>query len=59
MKSYEFIQKYKISDDTCAPFLGLNWARGFVVAEMTDPEEVGAHQCYVCMWDGTCTFVRR
>jgi hypothetical protein len=59
LKAYEFINKYGISDDTCAPFLGLNWARGFEVAGMTDVEEVRAHQCYLCMWSGTCTFVQR
>jgi hypothetical protein len=29
------------------------------VAGMTDVEEVRAHQCYLCMWSGTCTFVQR
>lgn len=59
LKAYEFIHKYGISDDTCAPFLGQQWARGFEVAAMTDVDEVRAHQCFLCMWDGTCTFVRR
>lgn len=59
LKAYEFINKYGISDDTCAPFLGLNWARGFEVAAMTDVEDVRSHQCYICMWNGVCTFVKR
>lgn len=59
LKAYDFIHKYGIADDTCAPFEGRNWLRGFMVAAMTDVEEVRAHQCFVCMWDGTCTFVKR
>jgi hypothetical protein len=58
-KAYEFIHKYGISDDTCAPFLGVSWARGFTVADMVDVEDVRSHQCYVCTWAGTCTFVKR
>ena len=59
LKAYDFIHKYGISDDTCAPFVGLDMARGFQVNAMKDVDEVRAHQCYLCMWDGSCTFVRR
>lgn len=55
--AYRFMHKYGIVDDTCAPFLGVNWARGFEVSAMTDVDEVRNHQCYICTWSGTCTFV--
>jgi len=57
LKAYEFISVYGISDDTCAPFVGLNWLRGFEVASMTDVDEVRDHMCYICTWGGTCGFV--
>lgn len=59
LKAYEFIHKYGISDDSCAPFVGLNWLRGFEVASMTDVEDVRSHQCFICTWSGTCSFVPR
>jgi len=34
-------------------------ARGFVVNAKTDVADVQAHQCFICMWAGTCTFVKR
>ncbi len=40
VKAYEFVKLYGIVDDTCAPFLGLNWARGFDTAAMTDYQQV-------------------
>lgn len=58
-KAYEFIHKYGISDDTCAPFMGLNYLRGFTVSAMTDVDDVRKHQCYICDWNGSCTFVPR
>ncbi len=58
-KAYEFIYNYKISDDTCAPFQGLNWVHGFEVAAMTEVDDVQSHQCYLCNWEGTCTFAPR
>ena len=59
LKAYDFIHKYKLADDTCAPFMGVDSARGFTVSDMVKVADVQAHQCYLCMWSGTCTFVRR
>ena len=59
VKSYEFMYKYGIADDTCAPFLGLNWQWGFEVAEMTEVKDVQAHQCRNCLWNGNCIFMPR
>jgi cathepsin X len=58
LKAYEFIYTYGISDDTCAPFVGLNWLHGFHVAAMTEVEDVQNNQCYMCNWDGTCGFLK-
>ncbi len=57
LKAYEFIHKYGISDDTCAPFAGLNWLHGFVVAGMTSVDDVQGALCYTCDWEGACGFV--
>lgn len=57
VKAYEFIYKYGIADDTCAPFAGLNWRHGFEVAAMTSVEDVQGHQCHTCDWEGSCGFV--
>jgi cathepsin X len=56
LKGYEFIYTYGVVDDSCGPFVGLNWLHGFSVAGMTDVEDVQNHQCYMCDWDGTCGF---
>lgn len=56
-KAYEFVHKYGISDDTCAPYAGLNWLRGFEVAAMTDVDDVRGHQCFTCNWSGVCEYV--
>lgn len=48
-----------IADDTCAPFVGLNWLHGFDVAAKTDVEDVRSKQCYVCTWGGNCGFIPR
>ncbi len=58
-KAYEFIHKYGISDDTCSPFVGVDYARGFAVANMYKVDDVQNHQCYLCTWNGECTFVPR
>jgi len=58
LKAYEFMHKYGIVDDTCQPFVGLNWLRGFEVAAMDQVEDVQQHQCYQCMWNGNCAFVK-
>jgi cathepsin X len=58
-RAYKFIHNYGISDDTCAPFMGVDFARGFTVADMYTKEDVQAHQCYLCAWDGNCLFVPR
>lgn len=57
LKGYEFIYNYGIGDDTCQPFLGLNWAHGFTVADMTSVADVRDHQCYKTNWDGTGVFI--
>lgn len=59
LKSYEFIHRYGIADDTCAPFLGIEYPRGFTVAGMKEVEDVQAHQCFICTWSGNCAFVPR
>lgn len=57
LKGYEFIYNYGIADDTCQPFIGLNWYHGFSVAGMTDVQEVRDHQCFKVNWDGTGVFI--
>jgi cathepsin X len=59
LKAYEFFHNYGVSDDTCATFVGVDYARGFVVAGMTKKDEVQAHMCYMCDWDGKCLFLPR
>lgn len=58
-KAYDFMNKYGITDDTCAPFQGLNWVHGFEVAAMKDVEDVQNHQCFYCQWGGSCTFLHK
>jgi cathepsin X len=58
-KGNEFIHKYGITDDSCQPFLGVNYPHGFEVAGMTAVEKVQAHMCYICGWNGECGFVPR
>ena len=58
LKAYEFIAKYGIADDTCAPFAGLNYVHGFSVADMMSVPQVQDHMCYSCdcteaLLDGT------
>lgn len=57
LKAFEFIHRYGIVDDTCQPFIGLNWLRGFEVAAMTKKEDVQSHQCFQTAWTGISTFV--
>ena len=57
MKAYDFVLRYGIGDDTCQPFVGLNWLHGFSVAGMVEPDKVRSHQCFQCGWDGVCDFV--
>lgn len=57
IKAYEFIYTYGISDDNCMPYHGHNWKLGFHVAGLTEVEDVRAHQCHTCSWDGTCGFI--
>jgi hypothetical protein len=59
LKAYEFIHKYGISDDTCTPYVGLSWLRGFVVANMTTVEDVQSNQCYTSKWRGSGSKVPR
>jgi cathepsin X len=56
LKAYEFMHRYGIVDDSCQPFVGLNWLHGFSVAGMVDPEKVREHQCFECDWNGVCDF---
>lgn len=57
IKAYDFIHKYGIADDSCAPFVGLNWLHGFAIAAYTSVEDVKRSQCYTCDWYGSCGFV--
>ncbi len=57
LKAYEFIHNYGISDDSCTPYAGLNWLYGFVVAGLTEVDDVQGAQCYTCNWIGSCEFV--
>lgn len=57
VKAYDFIHQYGIADDSCAPFMGLNWLHGFGIAAYKSVEEVQGSQCYTCDWYGTCGFV--
>jgi len=57
LKAYEFIHRYGIGDDTCQPFVGLNWLHGFGVAGMLETDNVRSHQCFQCAWSGVCDFV--
>lgn len=58
-KANEFIYKYGITDDTCAPFLGVDYPHGFEIAGMVAVEKVQNHMCYICDWNGECGFVPR
>lgn len=58
LKAYEFMHKYGMVDDTCAPFAGLNWLHGFEVAAMTGVKAVQNHMCYSCDWDDTCGYIK-
>lgn len=57
-KAYQFINKYGIADDTCAPFIGLDYIHGFEVADMVSVSDVQNHQCYLCSWNGVCSFAK-
>jgi len=59
VKAYEFMHKYGMVDDTCAPFAGLNWLHGFDVAALTKVDKVRNHLCYTCDWEGACGFVKQ
>ena len=59
LKAYEFMSKYGMVDDACAPYFGLNWQHGFEVAAMKDVTEVKDHMCYSCLWNGDCGYVKR
>jgi cathepsin X len=56
-KAYDFIYNYGIADDSCAPFIGMNWQWGFDVAAMKEQEDVRSHQCRFCDWFNRCAFV--
>jgi cathepsin X len=58
LKAYEFMHKYGMVDDTCAPFHGLNWLHGFDVAAMTGVKAVQNHMCYTCDWDDACGYIK-
>lgn len=56
-KAYEFAHNHGIADDTCAVFVGMDAAHGFEINEYTKAEDIRAHQCYMCEWNGWCGFV--
>jgi cathepsin X len=52
LRAYKFAYKYGITDDTCAPFLGMNYGWGFDHAEGDNSTDVMKHLCQVGAWDG-------
>jgi cathepsin X len=56
-KAYEFMYKYKMTDESCSPFLGMGRQHGFEVSEMTEVEDVTSHLCWSCDWNGACGFL--
>lgn len=57
-RAYAFANKYGITDDTCAPFLGVNYGWGFEHAEGNSVNDVVSHLCQVCGWDGGCNWLK-
>jgi len=55
-KAAEFIHKYGISDDTCAPFSGIDFGWGFDCCDGTDTtkKNVQSHMCHYCNWENEC-----
>lgn len=55
-----FFNKYGISDDTCAPFAGVDFGWGFDCCDGSNSsrEFVQRHLCHTCDWDGTCGWVQ-
>ncbi len=57
LKAFEFMHLNGIADDTCAVFEGRDAAHGFEVNFLTEKDDIRKHQCFMCNWDGSCTFV--
>lgn len=55
----KFFTTYGISDDTCAPFAGVDFAWGFDCCDGDNASTsyVRNHMCHSCDWDGTCGWV--
>eukprot|EP00747_Dinoflagellata_sp_TGD_P113091 gnl/TRDRNA2_/TRDRNA2_171632_c1_seq1.p1 gnl/TRDRNA2_/TRDRNA2_171632_c1~~gnl/TRDRNA2_/TRDRNA2_171632_c1_seq1.p1 ORF type:complete len:553 (+),score=34.82 gnl/TRDRNA2_/TRDRNA2_171632_c1_seq1:30-1661(+) len=54
-----FFYKYGATDDTCAPFLGVDLAWGIECCGRDAPTErdfVTQHLCRTCDWNGTCAW---
>lgn len=56
--AYKFVHKYGVTDDTCAPFLGMNYAWGFEHAHANSVDDVLTHLCQACAWDGGCDWLK-
>lgn len=59
LKAAEFIHRYGISDDTCAPFQGTDFGWGFDCCDGDDKTKahVRAHMCHYCDWSDSCRWL--
>ncbi|KAJ1421891.1 hypothetical protein B484DRAFT_399328 [Ochromonadaceae sp. CCMP2298] len=57
LKAYDFVYKFKVTDDTCTPYLGLDAEHGFEVRDLTKAEDIQAHMCYSCDWEDRCEYL--
>lgn len=58
LDAYNFTHVYGVTDDTCAPFLGMNYGWGFTYAlGGANVSDARAHMCHVCRWGGNCEWV--
>jgi len=58
-RAYKFAHNYGVTDDTCAPFLGVNYGWGFEHAEGLSRDDVLTHLCQACGWDGGCNWMKQ
>ena len=55
LDAYNFTHVYGVTDDTCAPFLGMNYGWGFTYATGgANVSDARAHMCHLCRWVGNC-----
>lgn len=48
--AYEFIRMHGISDESCAPYQGVD------ISTWGEDQPISARMCRTCTWDGTCRF---